>query len=400
MRQDVLLGFPAKDRGWNARACRCLGLPCVHLGGVAELVALGLGLVGASHGVLKDYTTRLGYMAAQLGDKPVSEIKRQDVEEALATIKAQRGMSDCTMRNIFALTKRVFEYGIKCDWLVRNPCSSMDAPRVTGQVERRSLTTEECAMLRKRLDRDELQAYEDFQEKEYRVSDHHDLANRSKLNGISKISGLIAVRIMLATGCRRGESLGLTWSEIDLDNTTITIRRSLNSAMVLKEPKTAKGVRSLAVDDATIEHLRKWKTFQAKALKLIDTDPETGESVHEQTDDTPVCCNGAGTWLNPRNLERWWGTTQEIGYRHSIGFGDLRLHELRHTQATQLIGAGVDFKTVQTRLGHADVSLTINTYTHAIPANDRKAADLIASITGTPKAPAVKAKRGKLKKTA
>ena len=111
-----------------------------------------------------------------------------------------------------------------------------------------------------------------------------------------------------------------------------------------------------------------------------------------------MCCNGAGTWLNPRNLERWWGTTQEIGYRHSIGFGDLRLHELRHTQATQLIGAGVDFKTVQTRLGHADVSLTINTYTHAIPANDRKAADLIASITGTPKAPAVKAKRGNSKR--
>lgn len=129
------------------------------------------------------------------------------------------------MRNIFALTKRVFEYGIKSDWLVRNPCASMDAPRVTGQVERRSLTSDECARLRACLDRDEAKAYEDFQEKEYRVSDHNNLASRSKLNGIS---GLIAVRIMLATGCRRGELLALTWAEVDLDNASITIRRSLN----------------------------------------------------------------------------------------------------------------------------------------------------------------------------
>ena len=86
--------------------------------------------------------------------------------------------------------------------------------------------------------------------------------------------------------------------------------------------------------------------------------------------------------------------------RHSIGFDDLRLHELRHTQATQLIGAGVDFKTVQTRLGHADVSLTINTYTHAIPANDREAANLIASITGTSSAPAVDSDAANIKRTA
>jgi integrase len=63
------------------------------------------------------------------------------------------------------------------------------------------------------------------------------------------------------------------------------------------------------------------------------------------------------------------------------------------------IGAGVDFKTVQTCLGHADVSLTINIHAHH-PRERWKAVDLIASITGTQKAPAVKAKRGKLKKTA
>lgn len=56
---------------------------------------------------------------------------------------------------------------------------------------------------------------------------------------------------------------------------------------------------------------------------------------------------------------------------------------VRHTQATQLIGAGVDLKTVQARLGHADISQTMNQYTHAIPANDRAAADLMGVITGT-----------------
>ena len=58
----------------------------------------------------------------------------------------------------------------------------------------------------------------------------------------------------------------------------------------------------------------------------------------------------------------------------------LRFHELRHTQATLLLAVGVDVKTVQTRMGHANAGITLNLYAHAVPENDRKAADLLGSI--------------------
>ncbi len=67
-------------------------------------------------------------------------------------------------------------------------------------------------------------------------------------------------------------------------------------------------------------------------------------------------------------------------FRKDSGFVELELHELRHTQATQLLANGVDIKTVQTRMGHANASVTLNWYAHAVEDNDEKAADLVGSL--------------------
>lgn len=66
------------------------------------------------------------------------------------------------------------------------------------------------------------------------------------------------------------------------------------------------------------------------------------------------------------------------------GFEGLMYHELRHTQATLLLGNGVDVKTVQTRLGHADAGITLNWYAHAMPDNDEQAANLLAAVMEHP----------------
>ena len=85
----------------------------------------------------------------------------------------------------------------------------------------------------------------------------------------------------------------------------------------------------------------------------------------------------------PSRTTAWWGQPGKKGFRNQIGFPDLVMHELRHTQATQLLGNGVDIKTVQHRLGHAKASLTLDMYAHAIPANDREAAAIMGGLTGT-----------------
>lgn len=334
---------------------------------------------------LGQYERHFAMMAKYLDGKPIIEVKKADVEKALAAVKKSRGLSNTTMHAVFQQVKRLFEYAVDSDIVLRNPCRAIIAPKADKVTSRRSLTADEAAKLRACLDRDELAAYEDFNAKEQRQREwdkarpnRSKTFNRSELRGLSQISGLIAVRIMLATGCRRGESLALTWSCVDFDASQIVIKQTLNQRGELKEPKTGAGVRALYVDADTMAHLRKWKAFQKKALHLVMVEDAPGRKHPvEQTDETPVCCSDAGSWYDPTNVYRWWSS-----YRVSVGFPDLKMHELRHTSATLLLGNGVDVKTVQHRLGHASSSLTLDQYAHAIPANDAAAADLMGAIMG------------------
>ena len=93
------------------------------------------------------------------------------------------------------------------------------------------------------------------------------------------------------------------------------------------------------------------------------------------TPDTPVVANTVGDHANPGDFTMWW-----IGVREEAGFPRLRFHDLRHTQATLLIGNGVDIKTVQGRLGHSKAATTLDIYAGALPENDRKAAELLRTI--------------------
>ena len=333
---------------------------------------------------MRKYERHFEYMAKYLDGKPIIEVKKADVEKALASVKKERRLSNTTMHKVFQQTSRLFEYAVDSDICLRNPCRAIIAPKIDKVKSRRSLTAEEAAKLRSCLDRDEQAAYRDFEAKEQRQVEWGRTFTRSSLRGLSHISGIIAVRLLLATGCRRGEILGLPWSAIDFESSQIYIRQSLNNQCEIKETKTAAGVRALYVDAETIAHLQMWKAFQAKALHLVMTEDAEGKRHPvEQTDKTPVCCSDVGGWLDPTNVNRWWGGNKSKsieGYRDTIGFPDLKLHELRHTAATLLLGNGVDVKTVQHRLGHASSSLTLDQYSHALPAKDKEAASYIGNL--------------------
>lgn len=155
---------------------------------------------------------------------------------------------------------------------------------------------------------------------------------------------------------RRGEVFAVTWENVDLDRRTIRVCQSITYQRKVKTPKTQAGIRTLAM----------WKARQATELARIGV---------KQTERTPVCCSDTGGWYRIDNFERWWGA-----WRKEHGFEGLKFHELRHTQATQLLANGVDVKTVQTRLGHANASITLGWYAHAIPEKDHEAADLLGNL--------------------
>ncbi|MDO4532580.1 MAG: tyrosine-type recombinase/integrase [Coriobacteriia bacterium] len=336
---------------------------------------------------LANYVYAAGIMEEQIGAMPLLEVREHDIDKAIAGIRAS-GRGNTTVCKVFAATKRIFNFALQREWIVRNPLTLMDSPKAARIQTRLSLSAEEAARLRAVLDAEEHVVMREFAEKENRMCDWASqranggdkLWGRGQVRGISRLSCVAALRIILATGMRRGEALALAWECIDLDGGSIQVIRSLSKDMELKEPKSRAGVRTIAIDSDTVAHLRAWKETQRQALLRVRTVNADGStSAVKQDGNTPVCCNDAGGLMDYYNLSRWWRA-----FREAHGFCGLKIHELRHTAATLLLGNGVDVKTVQTRLGHATSAITLDFYAHAIPANDKAAADLIGGILGSP----------------
>lgn len=326
------------------------------------------GEVGKTH--LERERQMLNDVNAYIGDVRLRDITPQVVESLYTAIKsdkvAKRGKySGTSLRMIHQMVRQIMQKAVDYDYILRNPCDRVKAPKA-DDPERRSLTVEEGVRLLSCVDEAEAEAYGGMREKEARQTERGNLFGREYLRGLNLVGNALAVRIGLATGMRRGEVFGLCWGSVDLNQPCIRVRQSLTAYGELKPPKSKAGMRTVALDATTATHLRQWKERQAVELLKLGI---------RQGDDTPVCCSEKGGLIDLHNFERWWRQ-----FRVRYGFEDLKFHELRHTQATQLLANGVDVKTVQSRLGHSNASLTLNWYAHAIPENDEKAAQLVGEL--------------------
>lgn len=176
-------------------------------------------------------------------------------------------------------------------------------------------------------------------------------------------------RLMATTGLRRGEALGLRWQDVDMEAGTISVRQALvpvDGKVIISDPKTAKGRRSLALDPVTLAAL------QAHAARQADEQSQWGEA---WCDSGYVFCCEDGAPLDPHR------TSKEF-QRLIAGAALPRipLHGLRHTYATLALSSGVNPKIVSARLGHSTVALTLDIYSHVLPQQDQEAADRIAAL--------------------
>jgi integrase len=170
------------------------------------------------------------------------------------------------------------------------------------------------------------------------------------------------------TGMRRGEVAGLRWRDVDFDRARLSISQTYVRAggiTVLSTPKTDRGRRSIALDVATVQVLRAHQMKQ-----LLDSDSNVEAAAHDL-----VFCKHDGTPLNPN------GITQAFKrHVHAVALPRIRLHDLRHTHATLALEAGIHPKVVSERLGHSSVAVTLDVYSHALPALQAAAAEIIASL--------------------
>jgi integrase len=175
--------------------------------------------------------------------------------------------------------------------------------------------------------------------------------------------------LLSTTGMRRGEALGLTWEDVDLEAGFLTIRRTrvmTGYAVLPSAPKARRGRRLVALDPATTGALKRWRTAQ-KEEQLAQGRPwSLGVFLFTEEDGEPY---------HPERVSKLFRRAAQ-----AAGLPPVRLHDLRHSYATMALGAGIHPKIVSERLGHANIGITLDTYSHCLPSLSAEAALRVAAL--------------------
>ncbi|MED1201988.1 site-specific integrase [Heyndrickxia acidicola] len=160
--------------------------------------------------------------------------------------------------------------------------------------------------------------------------------------------------LAIYTGMRRGELLGLKWGAIDFDKRRIHITHSLyyiaGQGLVLQDPKTASGKRNISITDDVIAELQAYKVKKQEQLLKV------GLKLNK---DHFIISAFGGEPLNPNTIHKQFLYDIKLA-----GVKRIRFHDLRHTHATIMLEIGENSKVVSERLGHSNVSITLDKYSH------------------------------------
>lgn len=183
----------------------------------------------------------------------------------------------------------------------------------------------------------------------------------------------VAYAICLYCGLRLGELLGLKWEDVDLTGRRLQVRRTIQRVrgtrdLVIGEPKSAKGRRHIALSAPVVEALRRGKTRQ------IEERLAAGPLWQDRGF---IVTTSVGTPIEPSNFNHYFGRRVK-----ELGLPKIRVHDLRHTCATMLLSRGAHPKVVQEMLGHSQISLTMDTYSHVLPVMQEEAARMLEAVYG------------------
>ncbi|MHB1418187.1 MAG: tyrosine-type recombinase/integrase [Bacillota bacterium] len=275
------------------------------------------------------------YIRPILGDTKIAKLSPIEIQAVYNTL-GEKGLSARTVRYAHSVLRNALEQAVRWQMIPQNPILYVDLPR-QQKVEMHALSPKEARRF--------LEA-----------------ASYSKLQAL--------FILMVTTGLRPGEALGLQWQDVDFDQGRIHVQHSLSrtkDVWRLEEPKTPRSRRSIPLPKSVVLDLKAHRKGQAEEkLKA------------EQYDDYGfVFAASNGQPLHERNIVR-----REFKPLLKIARlpDTIRLYDLRHTCATLLLAAGENPKVVSERLGHASVTLTLDTYSHVLPDMQRGAADKLEEM--------------------
>jgi integrase len=280
------------------------------------------------------------YLIPRIGSIPLAKLDADRVARLYADLlengrlTSPGGLSAKTVRNVAGVLHKALSDAVKRRKLPTNPADSVELPT---------------------WKRPDLNVWDDFQAGQF-------------LRHVEQSGDPCGPlwRLLLATGMRRGELLGLRWADVDLVNGEVRVEQSRTMKGV-DTPKTKRGRRKISVDRDTVDALARLKDAQEAAAERFGN--WTSEFVATDLDGRPI---------QPLAFTRRFQAAAK-----RAGLPVPRLHDGRHTAATLALQAGIPIQVVAGRLGHEHVSTTLDVYAAFLPTADRVAADQIGSVLTT-----------------
>lgn len=287
----------------------------------------------------RNYAVKCRRFSAELGGVRLDKLRVHQLDELYRRWMAA-GMAPSTLRGYHAVLGAALSQAVKWDLVPRSIAPLATLPT----VDSRRMTVPDADTVRLLI-------------KESEQSDP-----------------VLSAAIMLAalTGCRRGELMGLRWSDVDRDRMVLHVERSVKreeEGRILRiGPTKTHQTRRVSLDPVTLAvietHLDRAKGWAADALVTLDADGYI--LTEDPTGRTPMA---------PDTLTHRF--SRLVG---QLGLRSLRFHDLRHSVATTLLGAGYDLAIVAGRLGHRDPTITLRVYAHALEERDRQAAVTLGQL--------------------
>lgn len=186
----------------------------------------------------------------------------------------------------------------------------------------------------------------------------------------SKLKYKVAILLDIFSGVRRGELIGLEWSDVDFKNETININKSTQylpeNGIFDKDTKTESSNRIVPIPDYITKTLLEYKEWYDEQKNIWGDKWIESNKLFVQDNGKPMHQDTIGKWFKP--------------YIEELGLPIIKFHGIRHTNATLMIANNVDIATVSARLGHASINTTIKYYVHPLEKNMRKAAYVLQDL--------------------
>ena len=285
-------------------------------------------LIGAKNNIRK-------YLLPSFGDYKLDKLTPPIIQHQVnqwAIDYNQLGEGYQQYNQLHALNKRILSYAISIQVISTNPASDIIVPRRKPKEGQKL----------KYLDDDNLKKF---------------LAYLDQLPNTTKdFYDTVLYKTLLATGLRIRECLALEWSDIDLQNGSISVTKTLNTLKEITSPKSKSSIREISLDTKTVLLLRLYKARQGQIGREIGV---TYERVFSDSFDNYREA-GALRFRLEKHLKL-------------AGCPRLSFHAFRHTHTSILLNAGLPYKDIQTRLGHSKISMTMDIYSHLSKENKKKA---------------------------